>query len=104
METTLYDNAMQVVPLILIALFLEDRGSVEDRNARSRRWERLQDQLFILMGGAAFMVSMLVVSGVVPDGDVSLGIVIATLGLAIGLLFSRIWRRFERTNRRPARR
>ncbi|GAA4185462.1 hypothetical protein GCM10022252_15880 [Streptosporangium oxazolinicum] len=96
MNTALYDNAMQVVPVLLIALFLDSRGTDRQTGHRPRRWENAQDRLFALLGVVAFVVSMLVVAGVVDDSRVTAATVIAALSGCIGLLFARIWFRLIR--------
>ena len=101
MNIALYENAMQAVPLLLIALFLDGRvDTTHATTARSRKWERLQDRLFTLLGVIGFMTSMFVVAGVLTSSRTTDGIVLAALSGCISLLFAQIWRRFDR--RKPA--
>ena len=101
MNIALYENAMQAVPLLLIALFLDGRvDTTHATTARSRKWERLQDRLFTLLGVIGFMTSMFVVAGVLTSSRITDGIVLAALSGCISLLFAQIWRRFDR--RKPA--
>lgn len=102
MDITFYATAMQVVPLLLVALFLNARSADGGRsNARTQRWERSQDKLFTVLGVVAFMLSMLIVSGVLDDGRVTKAIVLMALGGSIGLLYARIWRRLGSDRPRP---
>lgn len=85
---------MQVVPILLIALFLDNRDVEEQHaNPRGRSWDRMQDKIFSVLGVVAFFTSMFVVSGVVDDSAITMGIVIAALS---ALLIVQIWRRFDR--------
>ncbi|MGX6607888.1 hypothetical protein ACWKSP_38050 [Micromonosporaceae bacterium Da 78-11] len=92
----LYENAMRVVPVLLIALFLDTRSPDRRKSRLARWWEDAQDRLFALLGVAAFMDSMLVVAAVVDDGQATAAIVIAALSGCIGLLLAKIWHRFAR--------
>ncbi|MER5647065.1 hypothetical protein [Streptosporangium sp. NPDC002524] len=98
MKTALYDNAMQVVPVLLIALFLDTRGVDRQTGHPPRRWENAQDRLFAVLGVVAFTVSMFVVAGVADGGRLTEAIVIAALSGCIGLLFARIWFRLTRNS------
>lgn len=97
----LYESAMQVVPLMLIALFLDRRGSADgDLTPRMRRWYRLQDKLIAVLCAAAFFISLLVVAGSFEPNQVFSAVVIAALAGSIGILFAQIWRRFDEPRRR----
>lgn len=98
----LYENTMQVVPLLLIALFL-DSDTTEDLTATrlTRWWIRMQDKAFALLGMLSFMTSMFIVAGVAEPSRGTAAIVITTLGLAISLLFARIWRRLDQPPTTP---
>lgn len=108
MDAPLYNNAMQVVPLLLIALFLDARSAHStDPNdtkigRRSRVWSQWQDKVFVFLGVAAFMISMLVVAGVAEPNKVTMAVVVAALAGCIGLLFARILRRFDQKPPRKA--
>lgn len=102
MDLHLYENAMQVVPILLIALFLGNRD-VEERHATpmGRSWDRAQDKIFAVLGVVAFYTSMFVVAGVVDDSPVTMGIVIAALSGSIALLFVQIWAVSTAADRQP---
>lgn len=101
MDIALYENAMQVVPLILIALFLEGRGASQEGLSRNAaRWKRWQDKIIVVFGATAFMVSTLAVAGVFEPGRITRGVVIAAVAASVGLLFAQIWLRFERPRAR----
>jgi hypothetical protein len=92
----LYENAMQVVPVLLIAVFLDTRSSDDQpMSRRQRSWERVQGRAFAVLGVIAFMVSLFVVAGVLDGADLTEAIVISALSGCISLLLARIWRRFE---------
>lgn len=97
----LYESAMQVVPLMLIALFLDRRGTADaDIPARVRRWYRLQDKLITVLCAVAFVISLLVVAGSFEPNLVFRAIIVAALAGSIGILFAQIWRRFDEPRRR----
>jgi hypothetical protein len=74
MDVVLYETTMQVVPLLLIALFLDRRPSRTEGTAGSHTYERVQNRIFLVLGLAGFMF----------------------------LLCTQIWRRFNRQAPRPA--
>ncbi|WP_229399276.1 hypothetical protein [Micromonospora okii] len=90
----LYEGAMQVVPVLLIALFIESRTVDRSASRTKRRWANLQDRVFAVLGIVAFMVSMLVVAGIATAGRGPAAIIIATLSGCMGLLYTRIEQRF----------
>jgi hypothetical protein len=92
----LYEGAMQVVPVLLITLFIETRSSNGEARWARRRWAGLQDRIYAALGLAAFLVSMLVVAEIVSAGRIPAAIVIATLSGCMGLLYARIVQRFDR--------
>jgi hypothetical protein len=102
MNVVLYETTMQVVPLLLIALFLDRRPARVQGTEGSRTYERVQNRIFLVLGLAGFMTSLLVVSGVVHPGDLTAMIVRAALGGCMFLLCTQIWRRFNRQAPRPA--
>lgn len=104
MGIALYTTAMQTVPLLLIALFLDIRTPHEDSrmSQRLRRLQGAMDRIFAVLGFVAFMTSLLVVAGAIDAGPVAAAIVIAALSGSMGLLFSRIWGRFSGGGGRPA--
>ena len=92
----LYEGAMQVVPVLLITLFIESRHADGQADHAKRRWTVMQDRGYAALGLAAFLVSMLVVAEIVPAGRITAAIVIATLSGCMGLLYKRILQRFDR--------
>ncbi|GGD65462.1 hypothetical protein [Microbacterium murale] len=92
----LYETAMQVVPLMLIALFLDRRSSGErDIPARARKWYRMQDRIITCLCAVAFVVSLFVVAEVLDPSQLFTAVIIAALAGSLGLLFAQIWRRFD---------
>ncbi|MGX6604022.1 hypothetical protein ACWKSP_18035 [Micromonosporaceae bacterium Da 78-11] len=96
-EHLIYESAMQVVPLLLIALFLDNRSTAEtSHSARGRRLLRIQDRVIAALGFIAFFTSMFVLAQVVEHSSMTSGIVISAVSGAAGLLFGMIWRRLNR--------
>ncbi|ADB33453.1 hypothetical protein Kfla_4420 [Kribbella flavida DSM 17836] len=90
----LYESAMQVVPVLLIALFIETRSVDPQASRAMRRWVNVHDRGYAALGIVAFMVSMLVVADIVAAGRAPAAIVIATLSGCMGMLYTRILQRF----------
>jgi hypothetical protein len=78
-----YANAMQVAPVLLITLFLDNRSP---RTGSAQRWLRLQGRIIATANIAAFSISMFAVAGVVPDSTLVRSLVLAALSSSIGLL------------------
>ncbi len=98
-DSLVYEGAMQVVPLLLIALFLDNRASTpEPRNRLGRGLMRFQDRAIAVLCLIAFFISMFVLVGTVPITALTNAMVIAALSGSIGLLFGTIWRRFAATS------
>ncbi len=87
---------MQVVPVLLIALFIETRSIDRQASRAMRRWADVQDRGYAALGVVAFMVSMLVVADIVAAGRAPAAIVIATLSGCMGMLYARISQHFAR--------
>ncbi|SBT40751.1 hypothetical protein [Micromonospora auratinigra] len=92
----LYEGALQVVPVLLIALFIETRSLDRTGSRAMRRWENVQDRVYAALGLVAFMVSLFVVAEIVPAGRLPAAIIIATLSGCMGMLYVRILQRFAR--------
>ncbi|VXC08716.1 hypothetical protein [Pseudoclavibacter sp. 8L] len=95
MNSLLYEAALQVVPLLLIALFLDRRVTGDETTARARRWHRWSSKFSLLLNGIAFMLSLFVVAGVIPAGSLTMAIVISAVAGSIGLLCGQIWQRID---------
>jgi len=95
MSSLLYEAAVQVVPLLLIALFLDRRIPNEETTARARRWRRWSHKFSLLLNGIAFMVSLFILAGVMPASSFSTAIVISAVAGSIGLLGGQIWQRID---------
>jgi hypothetical protein len=102
MNIPLYTSTMEVVPLLLIALFLDNRNVESIPPRPVGRWYRLPDMTFTVLGITAFTTSMFVVAGVIVASRFTLAIVVTALSGAISLLSTQIWRRFEREGPRPS--
>jgi fucose 4-O-acetylase-like acetyltransferase len=95
MNHLLYEAAVQVVPLLLIALFLDRRIANEETTARARRWHRWSNKFSLLLNAVAFMVSLFILAGVMPASSASMAIVISAVAGSIGLLCGQIWQRLD---------
>lgn len=95
MNTLLYEASLQVVPLLLIALFLDRPTANDETTARARRWHRWSNKFSLLLNGIAFMVSLFVVAGVMPPNSLTTAVVISAVAGSIGLLCGQIWQRID---------
>jgi protein-S-isoprenylcysteine O-methyltransferase Ste14 len=93
-DVDLYTTTMQMVPLLLIALFVDNRDD-DDRSSTRRRWQRVQDKTYALLAVAAFFTSMFVTSRVIDSSRFTTAIVLAALSGTMTLLLLQIWRRFN---------
>lgn len=101
-DFNLYENAMQVVPLLLIALFVDNRSLTDTgQTYQGRRWLDLQNRAVAALCLIAFFTSVFVVAKVLPPSGVTNGIVIAALCGSIGLLFTFIWNKFRKAPESP---
>lgn len=95
MTTLLYEAALQVVPLLLIALFLDRRIIGAATTLRARRMQRWSSKFSLLLNAVAFLVSMFIVAGVLEGTSFTLAVVIAAVAGSIGLLCGQIWQRID---------
>jgi hypothetical protein len=102
MDHTLYEAALQVVPLLLIALFLDRRVDSPDPTPRARRWHRWSSKFSLLLNALAFLLSLLVVAGIVAAGSLTIAIVISAVAGSIGLLIGQIWQRLDEGSARAS--
>jgi hypothetical protein len=91
----LYEGALQVVPLLLIALFLDRRIAHDGLTARSRRLQRWSSKFSLLLNAVAFLFSLLNVAGILRSNDATIAIVISAVAGSIGLLCGQIWQRID---------
>jgi hypothetical protein len=98
MHTILYEITVQVVPVLMIALFLDGR-TARQRTARSAGLERLQAALFLVLCVGAFVVSSLIVADVLDQGRVTDALVIGALIGCIVLMAAKAWRRVLATQK-----
>lgn len=96
----LYEGAMQVVPVLLIALFFDIPSIDRPASRTMRRWADMQERVYAALGIVAFMVSMSIVADIASPGRVPAAIVVATLSGCMSLLYVRILQRFARNGQR----
>ena len=101
MNSLLYEAAVQVVPLLLIALFLDRRIANDETTATARRWRRWSNKFSLLLNAIAFMVSLFILAGVLPASSLSMAVVISAVAGSIGLLCGQIWQRIDEAPHRP---
>lgn len=95
MTTLLYENALQVVPLLLIALFLDRRIASTGTTARAFRVQRWSNKFSLTLNAMAFLVSLFIVAGVLQATSFTLAVVVAAVAGSIGLLCGQIWQRID---------
>lgn len=93
--TLLYEAALQVVPLLLIALFLDRRIVGAATTDRARRMQRWSSKFSLLLNAVAFLVSLFIVADVLEATSFTLAVVIAAVAGSIGLLCGQIWQRID---------
>lgn len=97
---TLYENALQVIPVLMIALFLDTRTAMSVTADRQRGTD-VQKRAYIVLSVSAFAVSLSVVAGVLDPGKVTQALVIGALMGCTVLMAAQAWRRSERASVRP---
>lgn len=90
----LYEIALQVVPVLMIALFLDARTAGRTPTHPPLR-ARVQNGVYVGLCVGAFAVSLLVVAGVLPSGRATDAVVIAALTGCISLMAAQAWRRLD---------
>lgn len=88
----LYENALQVIPVFMIALFLDTRTSPPTAAGR-RRQSKVQERVYIVLSVGAFAVSLSVVSGVLDPGRATHAVVLGALMGCTVLMAARAWLR-----------
>lgn len=96
MNHLLYESALQVVPLLLIALFLDRRIPGDETTASAQRWQRWSNKFSLLLNAIAFLLSLFIVAGVMPTSSLTTAVVISAVAGSIGLLCGQIWQRIDR--------
>ncbi|WAP52212.1 hypothetical protein OL239_02585 [Arthrobacter sp. ATA002] len=96
----LYETTAQIVPVLMIALFLDTRTATAT-TGRSPRSKRLQNRVFIVLCVGAFSASLLIIAGVLLDGVITQALVIAALIGCIALMAEPAWRRSRSSQERP---
>jgi len=95
MDYLLYESAMQVVPLLLIALFLDRRIANDGTTEGAKRWQRWSSKFSLLLNAVAFLLSLFIVAGVMTASSLTVAIVISAVAGSIGLLCGQIWQRID---------
>jgi uncharacterized BrkB/YihY/UPF0761 family membrane protein len=95
MSTLLYEGALQVVPLLLIAIFLDGRIDPPQSTERAQRWHRWSNKFSLLLNALAFMLSLLIVADILPASSLTTAVVISAVAGSIGLLTGQIWQRLD---------
>lgn len=93
----LYEAAVQVVPVLMIALFVDSRTATPVRE----RAARLQSRVYVLLSVVAFFVAILTVAEVLAPNQISAAVVLGALIGCIMLMGVQGWARFGRPSRTP---
>ena len=95
----LYEITVQVVPVLMIALFLDTRTAAPSPGGPAV-WPRVLNRAYIVLCVGAFVVSLLIVAGVFAPGRVTAALVIGALVGCISLMAAQAWTRFDTAARR----
>lgn len=97
-----YESALQVIPVLMVALFLDGGAATRAAAERSRR-DQIQKRAYVALCVSAFAVSLCVVSGILDPGRSTQALVIGALMGCTALLAEQAWRGSERASveRRP---
>ena len=88
----LYESALQVIPVLMIALFVDAGVATATARERPRR-ARAQKRAYVVLCVAASAVSLCVVSGILSPGRSAQAVVIAALMGCLVLLAAQAWPR-----------
>ncbi len=87
----LYETTVQIVPVLMIALFVDARTSA----APHSRSTRLQNRFYILLSVGAFVIALLTVAGIVGANRITEAVVLGALIGCVALLGAQAWTRFS---------
>lgn len=90
----MYEATVQVVPVLMIALFVDARTST----ANPSRGTRIQNRLYIVLSVGAFVVALLTVARLLTPNRLTEAVVLGALIGCIVLLGAQAWSRFRRTS------
>lgn len=93
----LYELTMQVVPLLMIAAFLDRPLNSSRPGNRAIGWyNRFENRATAVLGFTGFSVAVLIVADIKePDGFTKPLVISALIG-SIAILLAQIWRRLDR--------
>ena len=91
----LYENSLQVIPVLMIALFLDSRTTSPVGPGRLQRAD-VQRRAYIVLSVGAFAVSLSVVSGILAPGSFTQAVVIGALMGCTVLMAAQAWRGTDR--------
>lgn len=90
----LYEIALQVVPVLMIALFLDTR-TASHISTRTTWRTRAQHRLYVVLCVSAFVVSLLVVADILRHGRATEALVIGALTGCVSVMAGQAWLRFD---------
>ena len=90
----LYENSLQVIPVLMIALFLDTRTATPFSSDRQRT--DVQKRAYIVLCVSAFAVSLSVISGILDPGSLTQAVVIGALMGCTVLMAAQAWHGSER--------
>ncbi len=91
----LYETSLDVIPVLMIALFLDTRTAPPAATDRQLS-AQVQQRAYIALSVSAFAVSLSVVSGILDPGRVTQAVVIGALMGCTVLMAAQAWRRSGR--------
>lgn len=95
----LYEATVQIVPVLMIALFVDSRTV----NVHPSRGALIQSRIYIVLSVGAFVVALLTVARLVGPSRLTEALVLAALIGCVVLMGAQAWSRFTRTGGSPER-
>jgi hypothetical protein len=90
----LYEVTVQIVPVLMIALFVDSRTS----KVNPSRSARIQNRVYIVLSVVAFVVALLTVAQILAPSRPTEAIVLSALIGCIVLMGAQAWSRFSRSS------
>ena len=89
----LYEATVQIVPVLMIALFVDSRTS----QGNPSRGARVQNRVYIVLSVGAFVVALLTVARLLDPNRITEAVVLSALIGCIVLMGAQAWSRSRRS-------
>lgn len=89
----LYEATVQIVPVLMIALFVDSRTSTVTRS----RSALIQKRVYIVLSVGAFVVALLTVADLLRPSRLTEAVVLGALIGCVVLMGAQAWSRFSRS-------